>query len=246
VFASVGLGSSRPRRDGLVVTRSDPLGTPAEREALPIDSPLDVLIACGRDLEELDLAVLAASAIFSGAITHEDLVEGAATARRRGAPRLRRALKWVDGRAESPYEVLLATLHRSCDVPVTAQHEVCDGTGAFVARADLRIDGTRRLPEYDGSGHLEVAQQREDLRRVRALNGLGWDRRGYTQHEVLRTPHAILRDADDALDREHDPARLRPWLGLVRVSLFTPAGRARLSKRAGSRAAQELVGPDAS
>ena len=60
-------------------------------------------------------------------------------------------------------EVLLRVLHRACEVAVEAQYEVHDATGLFLARADLRVVGTRRLPELDGAVHRDAAQHRKDL-----------------------------------------------------------------------------------
>lgn len=41
--------------------------------------------------------------------------------RRRGAPALRAAMQYADGRAESPWESLLRLLHQLCDVSVEPQ-----------------------------------------------------------------------------------------------------------------------------
>jgi len=47
--------------------------------------------------------------------------------------------------------------HQAAEIPVTPQQEIFDERGRFIARADLRIDGTRRIYEYDGARHREAA-----------------------------------------------------------------------------------------
>ena len=142
-----------------------------------------------------------------------------------GSPRMRRAFDWATGGAESIWEVLLRVLHRACDVAVEAQHEVHDSTGLFLARADLWVLGTRRLPEFDGAVHRDAIQHRKDLKRERRLASAGWERRGYTAYDVLHQAVSILRDADEALGRPHDPARIRAWHAILKKSLFSPAGQ---------------------
>ena len=139
----------------------------------------------------------------------------------------------MNGQAESIYEGLLRILHLTCDVAVEPQYVVLDEAGHSVARADLRILGTNRLPEYDGSDHLQRRQQRRDLRRVGRISDAGFERRGYTKEDVIVGALSILRDADRALGRPHEPARIEAWHDLLRESLFTAAGRYRLMRRLG-------------
>jgi hypothetical protein len=49
--------------------------------------------------------------------------------------------------------------------------------------------------------------------------------------DVLYGGLGILRDADLAIGRKHDPARARPWFAVLRDSLFTPSGTQRLRGR---------------
>lgn len=144
---------------------------------------------------------------------------------------MRRALSRATGGAESIWEVLLRELHRACDVAVVAQQRIIGADGVFIARADLRILGTKRLPEFDGAGHRDARQHREDLRRERQLASETWERRGYTAHDVLHRAITILQDADQALGRPHEPARIRAWHALLTKSLFSPAGQRLLRDR---------------
>lgn len=106
-----------------------------------------------------------------------------------------------------------------------------------MAQSDLWLRGTRHLPEYDGAVHADRAQQRKDRRRDRRLAAEGWTRHGFTDDDVLRRPVTVLREADAALGRPHDPSRIRAWTTLFRASSFTPAGRAAVAARLGARCA---------
>lgn len=231
VFIALAHDQARPRRPGLRVcrhregTRHDMVGS------LRVATATQILLTAGRDLSLLDLVVLADAALHKHDCSNDDLIE-AANSRRHGAPLLRVALGYVDERSESPWETLLRMLLVSCDVPVEPQR-VVRADGCFVARGDLWIRGTRRLMEYDGAGHREQRQQAADLTRDRRLVVAGWQRCGYTSSAVLTTPGAILREADDALNRPHRPERIRRWLRLLSQSSFTASGRARLAARWG-------------
>ena len=63
----------------------------------------------------------------------------------------------------------MRVLHRAAEIPVTPQQELFDQFGRFIARADLLIDGTPRLHEYDGAVHRDADVHEADLTRDRAL-----------------------------------------------------------------------------
>jgi len=88
-------------------------------------------------------------------------------------------LNLADPRSESPWETLLRLLLVCCGIDVQPQYEVPGAFGA-VARADLWVVGTRTLQEFDGEVHLQPAQQKRDLRRLRRLDREHWTRHGYT------------------------------------------------------------------
>ena len=178
----------------------------------------------------LDLVVLMDSALHAGACTMAEL-SLIAQQRRRGAPNLRKALALADSRSESPWESMLRILHITCGIPVEPQYVVRNPAGGFVARGDLWIVGTRTLHEYDGAHHLSRPQQRRDLRRSGRIDDVDWSRRGFTKEDVLHQSINILRAADAALGRPHDPQRIRAWHAHLRDSLQTPAGMARFRAR---------------
>jgi hypothetical protein len=100
-----------------------------------------------------------------------------------------------------------------------------------VARGDLRVEGTRQIHEYDGEVHRDRRTHHADLARDRRILDAGWQRRGYTSRDLLTRAHVMLREADAALGRPHDPARLEAWYALLRTSLFSPLGQDRLRER---------------
>jgi len=225
-----GRTTTAPQRQDLRVIRCAARQGHVEAYGLRVAAVPEVVLSLCRDLGPLDALVVIDSVLHLGLATFGEL-EAVARPRRRGAPLLRALLPLADSRSESPWETVLREFHRCVQAPVTPKHEVRDSLGRFVARGDLRLDGTRVLHEYDGHRHLEVERQRADLRRARALVAAGWIRRGYTSDDLLHRAPSALRDVDASLGRDHDPARLGAWWDLLQDSARTPAGRSRLRHR---------------
>ena len=235
VFAATQHGRGTSRRAEVRLARCRRVVEVQVVEGLRLASDREIVLACARDLGLLDLVVMLDSVLAAQAELRGPLEELAATARR-GAPRLRRALELCDPRAESPWETMLRVLLVVSGHLVRPQHQVLDPSGAPVVRADLWLVGTTTLMEYDGDVHQPRAQQVRDLRRLRRLHrdgGPEWVRHGYTSEDVVGRAVGILRDADDAVGRLHDPARVRAWHDLLRDSARTPAGCERLRLRLG-------------
>jgi len=191
--------------------------------------PAETLVHCALDMGVLDVVVMADSALRNGDVRLGEL-EAVARQRRRGAPKLRQALPLLDARSESPWESLLRVLHLVCGIDVEPQREFYDASG-FVARADLWLVGTSMIHEYDGAVHLTSDAQRSDLRRLRRLTNARLQRRGYVADDLLTRAGAILRDADQAIGRPHDPGRVGAWYALLNDSLFSSSGFARFCAR---------------
>lgn len=172
-FIAIAEDRMRPRRVGLRVARHRS-GIPSMPvDGLEVATPAEAILASARVLSLLDLVILGDAALHLGDCTQQDL-RLAAAQRRRGSRALRRALPLFDGRSESPGETLLRVLHTSCGIQVQPQFVIRD-SDRIVARADLYITGTRRLPEYDGAHHRDPAQYERDRRRERQLGALGWE-----------------------------------------------------------------------
>lgn len=231
-FVAMNRRDTRPERAELRVTSHADSPEHQLVAGVRCATPPEAILASARDLSLIDLVVLMDSALHLRLCSYDEL-GAAASLRRRGAPAMRTALAWCDRRSESAWESLLRILHVTCGVDVEPQHEVLDAAGLFVARGDLWLRGTTMLHEYDGGEHLKRRRQRKDLRRGRRLSHTVWERRGYTSQDVLHQGVGILRDADAALGRPHDPTRIREWHDLLRKSLFSPAGTSRFRARLG-------------
>lgn len=232
VFVTVPAHSPRPQRKGLVVRRQhDACDWSAEViDRVPVVPTVRVLQDLAADLCVLDLVVVLDSAIRAGDCTLTELRQ-ASVVPRRGAVTLRKAISLADARSESPWETVLRLLYVLCGFPVTPQVWVRDADGLRLGRADLRLDGTTRLAEYDGASHRGKQQQCRDLARGRRLTRAGYQRYGYTNVDVIHRPSQVVRDAESAYGLTHDPRRVRPWLAQLRQSLFTPSGTRRLQRR---------------
>ncbi len=229
VFVAMPRSPSRPKRRGLNVAQLSYEPALVRVGGLRLTSPADTLLACARDLGLLDLVVLCDAALHMGSCGNRDILAAAGPGRR-GAPLLRRAVALADGRSESAWESVLRMLHVVCDIGVEPQY-VLRHAGAFVARGDLWLVGTRALHEYDGAVHRTPSQHRDDLVRDRRILDAGWSRRAYTSREVLAQPSAILREADAALGREHRPERIAAWQDLLAASMFSSLGLNKLQLR---------------
>ncbi len=200
------------------------------RQGVRVATACATLAQLAQDLSLLDLIATVDSALHAGDCTEADI---AASIRphQRGGSRLRRALAYADGRAESWWETPLRLLHVWSGVEVEPQYEVFDDWGGFVARGDLWIVGTRRLHEYDGGYHDESDTRPRDLGRDKALARIRWERYGYIARDLVRHPRGILADADAALGRPRRSARLKRWRAEAAQSTLTATGRAALARR---------------
>ena len=143
VFAAMLNADPRPRRPGLLVCRHTQPFPMNLVNGLRITTAAETILAAARDLGVLDLVILGDSALRLRHCTLTDL-QITARQRRRGAPLLRRVIPMLDARSESAWESIMRALHQAAEIPVTPQQETFDEWGRFVARVDLRIDGTRR------------------------------------------------------------------------------------------------------
>jgi hypothetical protein len=94
----------------------------------------------------------------------------------RGLRQLATVLTLADGGAESPRETALRLLVIRAGFPVPqTQIEVRDAAGRFVGRVDMGWPELQIALEYDGDQHRsDRAQYVRDLRRIEALQRLGW------------------------------------------------------------------------
>lgn len=231
VFAAVTGDRPRPRRPGLLCAR---LVTAHDEvpiaQGLPVDTPEEVLLRCARDLGHLDLRILIESAARRGDLDRprmRSLLESG----RPGVRPLREAWEAATALTESVGETILDTFHAAIRVPVERQVDLADADGVLLGRGDLLVTGTRFVHEYDGAGHRDGRQHREDLRRDRKLLSAGYQRRGYTLDDLVNHGTVVLHEIDRSLGRPHDLRHHRRWQRLVEESLYSPTGRRRLLNR---------------
>ena len=226
VFVAMRRSDPRPRRPGLLACRHPKSFALTLQDGLKVTTPAETLLAAARDLGVLDLVVMRDSALRLDQVTRVEL-EIAAAQRRRGAPLLRQVIPLLDKRSESAWESIMRVLQGAADVPVEPQFPVHDADGRFLARADFRVVGTRRLHEYDGADHRRPEVQDGDLKRDRALLAADWERYGFTSRHLLNEAATFIRDADQLLGRGWDSARLWAWEDLLNASMLRRPGRSR-------------------
>lgn len=218
-------------RRGVYVRRcSIPPGHRHEVLGVAVASPEWTIVELAEHLALLDLVAVIDSALHLGHTTIERI---RATMRpgRRGVRVLRQALDLTDGRSESWWESMLRMLHVLSGIDVEPQHVVLNAAGVEVARVDLRIRGTRRIPEYDGSEHRGRVRHEKDLRRDKTLARQGLQRYGYIATEIITTPERIISDAEDALGLPHLPGRVGTWREQARRASISAAGKFALRRR---------------
>lgn len=231
VMASAPPRSERPERRGLYVARSraqQPV--PHRIEGVHVVPPEVCIGQLAEDLSLVDLVIALDSALHVQLCSIDDVI-GAVRRRQRGLPRLRRAVALCDGRSESPWETVLRLIHVAAGIAVEPQYHVYDSRDVLLARADLRIAGTRRLPEYDGADHRTRDRHERDLEREKGLARDSWERYGYIAREIIYTPGQVILDGEDALGWAHDRRRLLAWLDLASDSTLTAEGKRRLLRR---------------
>lgn len=223
VFAAMLNDDPRPRRPGWLICRHTQPFAMNLVNGLRITTAGETILAAARDLGVLDLVILGDSALRLRHCTLTDL-EITARQRRRGAPLLRRVIPLLDARSESPWESIMRVLHQAAEIPVTPQQDIFDERGRFIARADLRIDGTRRIHEYDGERHRDPEVHELDLERDRALLADRWERHVSLQStcdETALQSSPTLIACLDVLGARVDSLRgracstTRSWDGLV-------------------------------
>ncbi len=113
----------------------------------------------------------------------------------RGVRRLRSALQYVDGGAESPQETRVRVLLARAGLPKPeTQIEFADEYGEVRIRVDMGWREWKVAMEYDGVQHWSDARQRSwDIDRLAILEDAGWI--------VIRVSAEMLRRPDMVIDR---------------------------------------------
>lgn len=133
-----------------------------------ITTPARTLVDVARTAPLLTAVTVADAALHSGLCRPDALVEHFRRQDRRpGIAAARRALRLVDGRAESPPESWVRVVFAEAGLPPSeAQVEVFDEQRRFVGRADGMIEEAGLLWEYDGQGKYRELRGERDLSTV--------------------------------------------------------------------------------
>lgn len=171
--------------------------TPAERAA-GVTSPVRTVLDCARVLPFDEALAVADSALRSGLVSRDGLLEAAGGTRDPGATAARRVARHADGRAANPFESVLRALALEVGLELTPQLLIAE-PGLF-AVVDLGSEELRLAVEADG---FEVHGTRRGLRQ---------DCRRHT--ELAVHAWASLRFAYEDVMFEQDWTRwtLRSWL----------------------------------
>ena len=136
-------------------------------------------------------------------VTRDDLSQALADhPGERGVRRLALAAQMLSSRSESPQESRLRALMMMGGLPEPrVNHDIVDGYGRFVARADLVIEEYRLVIEYQGDYHRDQQQWRRDVSRRSRIEAERW-----TVVEVVADD---LRDPDELIARFRKLGRRR-------------------------------------
>jgi hypothetical protein len=190
------------QRPGLTMIRSHLRRPDVARIAgLPVTSAVRTAFDLGRRPPLVDAVVALDALLHTRALSLDQVVRYADDHPAwPGAALLRQALALADAGAESPMEtrtrlvLILGELPR----PVT-QFEVRDASGRLIGRLDLAYPDDLVGIEYEGDHHRAKAQFQRDLRRLNALQAMGWQVLRFGPSDIYHNPDAVLAQVRAAL-----------------------------------------------
>ena len=150
-----------------------------------VTTPLRTVIDCAIRLPFDEALAVADSALRSGTVRRQELIDAAATVRGPGASQARRVAAAADDRAANPFESVLRAI--CLDIPgldVTPQSQVTgDGIWAVVDLADERL---RLVIEAEGfEFHGTRRGLVRDCRRYTEITVVGWSVLRFTWEDVM-------------------------------------------------------------
>ncbi len=178
------------RRGGVALHRGR---LSAEERRLRVTTPARTLVDCLRTLPFDEALAVADSALRTGCLDRDALVDLAALARGAGAARVRRVAAAADGRAANPFESVLRAI--ALDVPgldLVPQVEI--RAPGFSVRPDL-VDVERRIvAEADSfAWHGSRSALRWDAQRYNNLVARGWLVLRFAWEDVMHDPETVRR-----------------------------------------------------
>ena len=174
-----------------------------------VTAPLRTVVDCARKLPFDEALAVADSALRSGMVRLEELVDATLALRGRGATHARRVACHASPQAANPFEsVLRAIVLEFPALCVTPQAEVVARDMVF--HPDL-VDAARRVVIEADSYEFHTSQDAHarDCVRYTALTLAGWLVIRFTWHQVMQSPsyvRAVLADLVRCTDQRAIPA----------------------------------------
>jgi hypothetical protein len=155
---------------------------------MPVTTPARTAFDLGRR-KGLRTAIIRLDALANATDLNPTHIEAITDSHRglRGLAQLRRAIKLMDGGAESPQETRTRLLLVDAGLPKPkTQIVVCDAFGYPFARIDMGYDEWKVGVEFDGQQHwTDPARRTADIDRHAELEALGW-RMVHVSSDLLR------------------------------------------------------------
>jgi very-short-patch-repair endonuclease len=162
--------------------------------AAGVTDPVRTVIDCARVLPFGEALAVADSALRSGKVDREALLEAAWASPRSGRPAALRVVQAADGRAANPFESALRAI--ALDVPGLGV--VPQGAVDAIGHADLTDDRLRLAIEAESfEFHALPEAFRYDVRRYTSMTRLGWLVVRFVWEDVMHRPayvRAVLQD----------------------------------------------------
>ncbi len=175
-------------------------------------APVTTFLQLAQVLSLVDLVVVGDAMVRLELVRGDQLVDGAAGWRGRGALLARRAAGLVRPRVDSPMETRLRLLLVLAGLPEPETNlPAHDPSGRWLARPDLRYGCHRLAVEYDGRHHRDRADQwLRDLTRRERLERGGWRVIVVTAEQIHCDPVGVaMRVAGALRERGLDGCRVR-------------------------------------
>lgn len=200
-------GADRPQRRDVVAHRSRQtfLDT-VDLDGLLVTSPAQTLIHVGVDLRRPDDVVVLGDAMMRRKRRLTTVAEVARVAERthkvKGIVQLREQIPRMRPGTDSLMETRTRLLLVAANLPCPVVNEVVWAPdGEYVKRVDMLYPRHKIAIEYDGDQHrTDQAQWRDDIRRRRWLEALGWTVIVVVADDIIRDPARLIERVRAALE----------------------------------------------
>lgn len=197
----------RPQRAGVVAHRSrQALLETIEIDGLPVTTAAQTLVHVAVDLRRPDDIVVLGDAMMRRKRSLTTVSELTAVAERtrkvKGIAQVREQIPRMRAGTDSIMETRTRLILVDARLPCPVVNEVVYGPrGEYVKRVDMLYPAHKIAIEYDGDQHrTDRAQWRDDVRRRRWLEELGWTVIVVVADDVVRDPSRLVERVRVALE----------------------------------------------